>query len=109
VREVKRTPIGTAALIVGVVAVLLAVLADELGVGGQSGFGWKQGILLALGVASAVVGVALLTGASRRVVKEAIQPGPLDRPDEPPRPPADPGSGSFDRPGEPPRPPADRR
>lgn len=77
-RDLKRKPIGTAALVAGVLAVLLAVLADEIGVGGQPGFAWKQGILLAVGVIVAIVGLALLTGAARQVVREATEPGPLD-------------------------------
>ncbi len=76
--EMKRKPIGTAALIIGVLAVLLAVLADEIGVGGEPGFAWKQGILLAVGVIVAVFGLALVTGVGRRVVEEAVEPGPLD-------------------------------
>lgn len=77
-RDVKRKPIGTAALVAGVLAVLLAVLADEIGVGGQPGFAWKQGILLAVGAIVAIAGLALLTGAARHVVQEATEPGPLD-------------------------------
>jgi len=76
--ELRRKPIGTTALIVGVLAVLLAVLADELGIGGEPGFAWKQGILLAVGVIVAVVGLVLVTGAGRRVVEEATEAGPLD-------------------------------
>lgn len=87
--ELKRKPIGTAALIAGVLAVLLAVLADEIGVGGQPGFAWKQGILLAVGVIVAVVGLILVTGAGRRVVEEATEPGPLDGRGDRPTPPPD--------------------
>ena len=77
--DLRRKPIGTTALIAGVLAVLLALLADEIGVGGEPGFAWKQGILLAVGAIVAVVGLVLLTGAGRRVVEEAVEPGPLDR------------------------------
>ena len=88
-RDLRRKPIGTGAFIVGVLAVLLAVLADEIGVGGQPGFAWKQGILLAVGVIVGVFGLALLTGAGRRVVEEATEPGPLSRHGENPMPPPD--------------------
>ncbi len=76
--EMKRKPIGTAASMLGVLAVLLALLADEIGFGGTPGFQWKQAILLAVGVIVAAFGIALLTGLGRRVVNEAVEPGPLD-------------------------------
>jgi hypothetical protein len=37
-------------VLVGVVAALIAALADPLGIGGSSGFGWTQGVLLAVGI-----------------------------------------------------------
>jgi hypothetical protein len=38
-------------VLVGVVAALVGALADPLGIGHSgSGFGWKQGVLLAIGV-----------------------------------------------------------
>ena len=77
-REMKRKPIGTAGLVLGVLAVLLALLADEIGLGDNPGFQWKQAILLAIGVIVAAFGIALLTGLGRRVVDEAVEPGPLD-------------------------------
>jgi hypothetical protein len=36
-------------VLVGVAAALLAALANPLGIGHQ-GFGWKQGVLLAVGI-----------------------------------------------------------
>ena len=36
-------------VLVGVVAALLGALANTLGIG-HAGFGWKQGVLLAIGV-----------------------------------------------------------
>ena len=77
-KEMKRKPIGTAALVLGVLAVLLALLADEIGLGDNPGFQWKQAILLAVGVIVTAFGIALLTGLGRRVVDEAVEPGPLD-------------------------------
>jgi len=70
----KQKPLGTAAVVVGTLAILLALLADEIGVGGHPGFNWKQGLLLAAGVALNLVGLALLTAIGRRVVEEAVEP-----------------------------------
>jgi hypothetical protein len=36
-------------VLVGIVAALIAALANPLGIG-HMGFGWKQGVLLAIGV-----------------------------------------------------------
>jgi hypothetical protein len=36
-------------VLVGIVAALIAVLANPLGIG-HAGFGWKQGVLVAVGV-----------------------------------------------------------
>ena len=65
--------LGYIAATVGVVLVLLAVLADELGIGGQAGFGWKQAVVLAVGVIAAGAGAALAMG---RLV--LIGPPPAD-------------------------------
>lgn len=85
---VKRKPLGTASIAIGVVAILLALLADEIGVGGQPGFHWKQAVLLAVGAAIALFGVAIVTGIGRRAVEEATDPAPRglreDRPMPPP-------------------------
>jgi hypothetical protein len=57
---------GTVAVVLGVIAVLLALLADTLGIGGQEGtFGWKQVALLAVGVALVVGGLLLVLRAPR--------------------------------------------
>ena len=51
----------------GAVLVLLAVLADPLGVGGQEGtFGWKQWVGVAVGVVSIAAGGALAAGLLKR-------------------------------------------
>ncbi len=45
---------------VGVVAVLIAVLTDPLGIGGSGGaFGWKQGVLLGLGIVLVIAGAVM--------------------------------------------------
>ncbi len=83
----RRKPLGTASLVVGVLAVLLALLADEIGVGGQPGFNWKQAILLAVGIAVALLGVAILTGIGGRAVEEATEPAPRGAAEDRPMPP----------------------
>ena len=37
-------------LVVGVVLIALAILADVVGLGGSAGFGWKQIVLLIVGI-----------------------------------------------------------
>ncbi len=83
----KRKPFGTASLAIGVLAILLALLADEIGVGGQPGFNWKQAMLLAAGVAVALLGVAILTGIGGRAVEEATEPAPREVTEDRPMPP----------------------
>ena len=70
---------------VGVLAVLLALLADEIGVGGHPGFNWKQGILLAAGVAAALFGLAIVSGIGAQVVEEATEPLAEEAQSSPPR------------------------
>ena len=83
----KRKPLGTASVVIGVLAILLALLADEIGVGGQPGFNWKQGLLLAVGVAVALFGLAIMTGIGARAVEEATEPAPGERARQRPMPP----------------------
>ena len=55
-----RRQIGVLLAVVGIAAVLVAVLADPLGIGGKEDtFGWKQIVLLAVGVVFAVAGALL--------------------------------------------------
>ena len=42
-------------ILVGVVAALIAALANPLGIG-DPGFGWKQGVLLAIGILLIIAG-----------------------------------------------------
>jgi hypothetical protein len=52
-------------VLVGIVAVLIAALADPLGIGGEEGFGWKQALLLAFGIVLIIAGgVAVPSGRS---------------------------------------------
>ena len=86
-REVKNRPRGLIALVVGIVAILLAVLADSLGIGGhEDTFGWKQVVLLVVGIGLAGVGLAILTGLLGQAVRESVEE-PASR--EPPMPPPD--------------------
>ncbi len=87
-QEVKNRPTGIIALVLGIAAILLAVLADSLGIGGQEDtFGWKQVVLLVLGVVAAGVGVAILTGLLGQAVRESAEEPEGGR--EPPMPPPD--------------------
>ena len=53
--------IGIAAVLVGVVAALVAALADPLGIGHTgSGFGWKQSVLLGVGILLIIAGGVVL-------------------------------------------------
>ncbi len=83
----KRKPLGTASVVIGVLAILLAVLADEIGVGGQPGFNWKQALLLAAGVAVTLFGLAVVSGIGGRAVEEATDPGPRNGAEDRPMPP----------------------
>ena len=54
----KKT-IGIALLAVGVVLLIGSLAADPIGIGGASGFGYKQIIGAVVGVIAAVVGFVL--------------------------------------------------
>ncbi len=69
---------GYAAIAFGALAVLVAVLADPLGIGGNEGFGWKQGALLAVGVLVALGGVGVTQGWFAATPKRGSSP-PLTR------------------------------
>jgi hypothetical protein len=45
-------------ILVGVVAALIAALANPLGIG-DPGFGWKQGVLLGIGILLIIAGGAI--------------------------------------------------
>ncbi len=67
----NRRPLGAATLVVGVVLALLAALADTLGIGGESVFGWKQALLLGAGVVLALVGAAMLAGLIKPATEDS--------------------------------------
>ncbi len=54
----KKT-IGIALLIVGVVVLIVSLAADVFGIGGATGFGYKQIIGALVGVIVAVIGFVL--------------------------------------------------
>ncbi len=69
---------GALAIVVGVLAVLLALLADTVGIGAkEQTFGWKQVALL-------LVGLGLAVGGLIAVVRPPGEPG-----DQAPRPPTE--------------------
>lgn len=76
----RRKPLGTASIAIGVLAILVALLADQIGIGGQPGFNWKQTILLVVGIAIALFGLAIVTGIGGQAVEEATDPAPRGRP-----------------------------
>jgi predicted MFS family arabinose efflux permease len=55
----SRRQIGIVVVLVGVVAALIAALADPLGIGGSDAFGWKQGVLLSIGILLIIAGGAV--------------------------------------------------
>ena len=60
-------------ILVGVVAALIAALANPLGIG-DPGFGWKQGVLLAIGILLIIAGGVLGLRSPNRVT---VVPPPL--------------------------------
>ena len=66
---------GWLAIVIGVAAALLALLANPLGIG-DPGFYWRQGVLLGVGVVLAVVGVVVVM----RAPDSGAAPGPGDQP-----------------------------
>ena len=51
---------GFVAVGMGVVVILIALLADPIGIGGHDGFGWKQVVLLVLGIVVSIVGATVV-------------------------------------------------
>jgi hypothetical protein len=79
-----RRTIGGGVIAIGVIMILIALLADALGIG-ESGFGWKRGVFLAAGVVVALGGLAYLLMPPRAPEGEgAAAPAPPgDRPPGP--------------------------
>ena len=46
-------------IVLGVLLVLISLFADELGLGGPPGFGWKQGLGVVIGVLMILAGFYL--------------------------------------------------
>ena len=68
----SRRRAGLLVIVVGLLAALLAVLANPLGIG-HSGFGWKQVTLLAIGAVLIVAGVALALPSRHREPPEELR------------------------------------
>jgi hypothetical protein len=75
----ERRSIALAAIAVGVVMILIALLADTLGIG-EEGFGWRRGLFLAVGVVVALAGLAYLLMPPRATEGEeaGARPAPGD-------------------------------
>jgi hypothetical protein len=54
----KRT-IGFVLIALGIVIAVVSLVADSIGIGNQTGIGWKQFLGIAIGVIVALVGVWL--------------------------------------------------
>jgi hypothetical protein len=59
--------VGWLLVVLGVIGVFLAALADPLGIGGSGGFGWHQILLLVVGVVLFVVGAVVARRAASTV------------------------------------------
>jgi hypothetical protein len=57
---VSRRHVGIVIVLVGIVAALIAALAEPLGIG-EEGFGWKQAALLVIGIVLIVGGAVMTT------------------------------------------------
>ncbi len=62
----KSRGVAVALLVVGVLLFLIALTADQLGIGGHPGLGWKQIIGAVVGVVVAAVGMFLLRAAGKQ-------------------------------------------
>lgn len=75
----ERRTLALLVIATGVVIVLLALLADVLGIG-EEGFGWRRGAFLAVGILVVLAGVAYLMAPARR---DGTAPTPHDTDDDP--------------------------
>ena len=60
----ERRTVALLVIATGVVMVLIALLADVLGIGAE-GFGWRRGAFLAVGVVVAIAGIVYLRAPAR--------------------------------------------
>jgi hypothetical protein len=79
----ERRTVALLVIATGVVMVLIALLADVLGIGAE-GFGWRRGAFLAAGVVVAIAGIAYLRAPARAhdaaaEQRSAEQPPPAER------------------------------
>lgn len=73
----NKRNLGIALFVVGAALVIISILADTLGIGGQSGFGWKQTIGVVVGA------VILIAGLGEISKKEPAGEEPADGTPEP--------------------------
>ena len=71
---VSRRQIGTVTVLVGVVVALVAALANPLGIG-DLGFGWIQGVGIAIGILLIIAGGMTLRSSSRGIGPPPTQEG----------------------------------
>lgn len=65
---------GLLIVVVGIAAALLAALANPLGIGNE-GFGWKQVVLLVVGIVVAVIGAVVMLRAPGSDTAPGSEPG----------------------------------
>ncbi len=67
--------IGAVGIALGAIAMLLSLLTDPLGLGGnEEGFGWKQVTLLVVGAVVASVGVVAIVRAPKEDPRDTTAP-----------------------------------
>ena len=54
--------VGLLLIALGLVLALVGACADELDIGGETGFGWKQGLAIVIGNAAMVAGAIVHLG-----------------------------------------------
>jgi len=56
-----KKKLGVALLVIGVIILVIGLLADSIGIGGATGFGYKQITAVVVGVITSIVGYILLS------------------------------------------------
>jgi len=65
-----RKYVGVTAIVLGALVLVVALVADLLGIGSDTGIGWKQLLGAGIGLVVALVGVWLLVGKSKSTTKK---------------------------------------
>lgn len=63
-RSPIRRVIASAVIVIGIIVSLIAIFADQLGIGGGKGFGYVQLIGLIVGIALVLAGLATILRAA---------------------------------------------